>query len=65
MSVLQTSNLSYAVDAMPLVVDAGFSLRTGELIALIGPNGSGKTTLLRLALGLLSADMGATSIDDK
>ncbi|QWC57986.1 ATP-binding cassette domain-containing protein [Erythrobacter sp. 3-20A1M] len=65
MSVLQTSNLSYAVDGMPLVVDAGFSLRTGELIALIGPNGSGKTTLLRVALGLLSADMGATSMDGK
>lgn len=62
MTVLQASNLSYAVDDKLLVVDAGFSLKSGELTALIGPNGSGKTTLLRLALGLLSADDGSTSI---
>jgi ABC-2 type transport system ATP-binding protein len=38
--------------------DAGFSLRCGEVLGLIGPNGSGKTTLLECVAGLLPADAG-------
>lgn len=63
MSVLQANGLSYTVDGKPLVVDAGYSLKTGELTALIGPNGAGKTTLLRIALGLLPAATGTSTID--
>lgn len=63
MSLLEASGLGYAVEGKPLVIDAGFTLETGQLTALIGPNGSGKTTLLRLALGLLPADSGTAAID--
>jgi iron complex transport system ATP-binding protein len=37
-------------------------LRSGELVALLGPNGSGKTTLVRVALGLHAPLSGRTSI---
>jgi ABC-2 type transport system ATP-binding protein len=37
---------------------ASFSVRSGEVLGLIGPNGSGKTTLLECLAGLLAADAG-------
>ena len=37
-------------------------LRSGELVALLGPNGSGKTTLVRVALGLHAPQAGVASI---
>lgn len=35
-----------------------FSLRSGEIVALLGKSGSGKSTLLRVIAGLLQADAG-------
>jgi ABC-2 type transport system ATP-binding protein len=37
---------------------ASFSIRSGEVLGLVGPNGSGKTTLLECLSGLLRADSG-------
>ena len=34
------------------------TVRSGEIVTLIGPNGSGKTTLVRVVLGLLKPDRG-------
>jgi molybdate transport system ATP-binding protein len=38
--------------AGPIPLDAAFTCRRGELLALIGPSGSGKTTILRCIAGL-------------
>src|ERR1043165_5416150 len=35
-----------------------FSVRDGEIVALIGPSGCGKTTALRIAMGLEAASKG-------
>lgn len=40
------------------------SIRSGELVGLVGNNGAGKTTLLRLMLDLIKADSGFVLSDD-
>lgn len=42
----------------PIPLDAEFSCRGGELLALVGPSGSGKSTLLRAIAGLYSPAEG-------
>jgi len=39
--------------------DISFTMKQGEILAIIGPNGSGKTTLLRSILGLKSIQSGS------
>jgi len=42
-----------------------FSVRAGEIHALVGENGAGKTTLMNLLYGLIHMDSGEVSIDGK
>lgn len=41
------------------------SIKTGELVGLVGNNGAGKTTLLRLILDLISTTQGIVCSDGK
>ena len=43
---------------------ATFSIRSGEVLGLVGPNGSGKTTLLECLAGLLRPDGGHVRPDE-
>jgi NitT/TauT family transport system ATP-binding protein len=42
-----------------------FSVKDGEIVALIGPSGCGKTTLLRIAMGLETASSGKVTVDGR
>ncbi len=61
-TVLEVSHLSKSYvrgyEEVHAVQRAQFSLRNGELVALIGPSGSGKTTLLNLLMGWEPPDAG-------
>ncbi len=59
MSLLQTRQLTKAFGAHRAVDGVDFTVRAGELLALIGSNGAGKTTLVNLISGLLTADAGS------
>jgi ABC-2 type transport system ATP-binding protein len=41
--------------------EAQFSVRSGEVLGLIGPNGSGKTTLFECVAGTMPADSGTVN----
>jgi sulfate/thiosulfate transport system ATP-binding protein len=43
--------------------DVSFEIRTGELVALLGPSGGGKSTTLRIIAGLDHPNSGTVSFD--
>ncbi|MGB0387474.1 MAG: ABC transporter ATP-binding protein [Ardenticatenaceae bacterium] len=51
----------------PVVASNGvdFSLRKGQIHALLGENGAGKTTLMRILYGLYQADAGEILVNDQ
>lgn len=63
--LLRVEGLSVCYGDLPALRDASFSLREGEVVALIGPNGSGKTTLFRAVAGLIRQATGSLWMDGK
>ncbi len=57
-SILEIENVSKTFAGKPAVKNISFSVQKGEIIGFLGPNGAGKTTTLRMALGLISPDVG-------
>lgn len=51
--------------AVEAVRNLTFSIRSGELVCIVGPSGAGKTTLLRCISGLLDVTDGEVILDGK
>jgi len=60
---IEVRNLTKSFGSFAALRDVSFTVRTGELVALLGPSGSGKTTLLRIIAGLDMADAGTVLFD--
>lgn len=57
---IEVKDLFFAYDVKkPVLNGLNFSIKRGEIIALLGPNGCGKSTLMRLMLGLMRPVKGA------
>ncbi len=63
-AVVEVRRVSKSFDwRRPVLRDVSFSLRRGEMVALIGASGSGKSTLVRAIAGLVPIDKSATGDD--
>lgn len=52
-ALISAKALSLGYGGTPVCAPVSFSLRPGDVLAVVGANGSGKSTLLRTVLGLL------------
>src|SRR5260370_17152979 len=53
------------VQTVQALARVNFTVKDGEIVALIGPSGCGKTTALRIAMGLESASAGRVTVDGR
>src|SRR5246500_2699019 len=59
---LRVDGVQHHVQALARV---SFTVKDGEMVALIGPSGCGKTTALRVAMGLDPATSGRVTVDGR
>jgi branched-chain amino acid transport system ATP-binding protein len=63
MNALDVANVSAGYGLTQVLWDISFSVRKGQLVALIGANGAGKTTTLKTICGLVRASAGSVRYD--
>ncbi|MEW5767389.1 MAG: ABC transporter ATP-binding protein [bacterium] len=63
--MLWIKNLTCGYDSRAVLQEINLSLKSGELIGIIGPNGSGKTTLLRAITRVLKPMRGVVLFEGK
>ncbi|MEX2784392.1 ABC transporter ATP-binding protein [Streptococcus sp. H49] len=61
--MLKIENLTGGYNRLPVLKDVSFSVKSGELLGLIGLNGAGKSTTINEIIGLLTPFQGTISID--
>lgn len=60
--LVQTEDLTMRYGSVTALEDVEIQVRSGELVALVGPTGSGKTSLLSLLAGLESPESGTVTL---
>ncbi|MFD3535412.1 ABC transporter ATP-binding protein [Streptomyces sp. NPDC058664] len=63
--LLRATGLDKAYGPTPALAGASFSLRAGEVVAVMGPSGSGKSTLLHCLAGIVRPDAGTITYDGR
>ncbi|MFJ8657805.1 ABC transporter ATP-binding protein [Streptomyces sp. NPDC093795] len=63
--LLRATGLDKTYGPTPALAGASFSLRAGEVVAVMGPSGSGKSTLLHCLAGIVRPDAGTITYDGR
>jgi len=59
---LIADHISHRFGTLEVLDDVSFTVRPGEVVAVVGPSGCGKSTLLQILGGLLQPDSGKAEI---
>jgi NitT/TauT family transport system ATP-binding protein len=59
---LIADHISHRFDALEVLDDVSFTVRSGEVVAIVGPSGCGKSTLLSILGGLLRPCAGSAEL---
>jgi NitT/TauT family transport system ATP-binding protein len=59
---LIADHISHRFGALEVLDDVSFTVRSGEVVAIVGPSGCGKSTLLSILGGLLQPSGGAAEL---
>jgi branched-chain amino acid transport system ATP-binding protein len=65
MALLELASVTKTYGGIVAIDNASFSVQEGRITALIGPNGAGKTTAFDTVCGVVSADSGTITLDDR
>src|SRR5512133_273796 len=63
--ILELRNITKRFSGVEVLHEVSFSLRPGEVHALLGENGAGKSTLVKVMTGVHQPDKGEIYLDGK
>src|SRR4030081_1619092 len=63
--VLEVKGLNKSFGPVHVLHDIDFTVRAGEVIALVGDNGAGKSTLVKCIAGISGIDSGQISFEGR
>ena len=64
-NIIKMSGIAKSFPGVVALEDVDFSLRSGEIHALMGENGAGKSTLIKVLTGVEQPDKGTIELDGK
>lgn len=63
-AMIKVERLTRYYGQVPAVVDVSFTIKSGEIVGLLGHNGAGKTTIMKMLTGYLQPSSGKIYLND-